>query len=244
MVAALALQMLSRDLLQLPWLEVLPPDNPAARFVLFALLAFAAALLLRRRGSSAAGEQPAVTGVHLYRRSQPQFRRELARVRRYGRTLAILVLRTEPHPPRTARTDCFSASNDTATRRVLDRLLASSIGAVLGDCLRDSDIATYDAAGDQYVVLLAESGRSQAEQAARRLWSLIEERTGARVRAGIAAFPADGLVLEDLVSEAEADCVSGTERIVASSPATTVENILAFEHHDLMERKPALDSRG
>jgi hypothetical protein len=76
------------------------------------------------------------------------------------------------------------------------------VGAILRDAVRGSDLVTYDARHEQYVVLFTESTRLQTWQAARRLRLLLFTRTCLCVRIGLAEFPADGLTLEDLITMA------------------------------------------
>jgi len=65
--------------------------------------------------------------------------------------------------------------------------------------LRESDIACYDVPNNQYIIMLPESTREQATMTVTRLKKLLFKRTAGHLVAGIAEFPADGLIVEDLV---------------------------------------------
>jgi GGDEF domain-containing protein len=138
-----------------------------------------------------------------YRRSQNVMGAELARMRRYERSLCVLVLRLDAAVPRNNNgTDAGGKGAHGA-----DPLVAYwEIGAVLRDVLRDSDVAATDLSKIQHVVLLPETKHEQAVQTATRIRKLVYSTTGLTVLAGVAEFPAQGLILDDLVKSAEEDC--------------------------------------
>jgi hypothetical protein len=125
-----------------------------------------------------------------YRRSLRALESELERTRRAGRSLAILVLK----PVLSSRS---ALENRTAF---------ALVGAYLDDSLREIDLATTDRPGQRYVIVLPEATRAQAEETARRVGSVVALETGLALRAGVAEFRADGILLEDLVQVATAAC--------------------------------------
>ncbi len=149
------------------------------------------------------------TAVPSYRRTQDVMGNELARMRRYERSLAVLVVRLDISVPRTnGNSNGNGNGNDVrATLAENDPTLAFwEVGAVLRDLLRDSDIASSDAAKAQYVVALPETNHNQAVQTATRVRKLVFATTGLTVLAGVAEFPSEGLILDELVKSAEENC--------------------------------------
>jgi GGDEF domain-containing protein len=131
------------------------------------------------------------TGVPLVHRARLQLDGELARARRYQRPLTVGVVSLEADEPMGQAPHVFAAQPAFFL-----------VGAVLRDAVRGSDLVTYDAPHDQYVILFTESTRLQTLQAAHRLQALVYTRTRLGMRIGLAEFPADGLTLEDLITMA------------------------------------------
>jgi hypothetical protein len=110
---------------------------------------------------------------------QPFFEREMARARRYERPLGIVVHDFDP---------------------VWE--FAPELAHVLVQTLRITDLAALDATRKHIVVLLPETDRLQAETVAARLRRLIPLPAPIRPRVGTAVFPADALILDELVAVA------------------------------------------
>ncbi|NIS23065.1 hypothetical protein GWN15_11645 [candidate division KSB1 bacterium] len=150
--------------------------------------------------------------VPTFRRTLPQLSNELARVRRYNRPLTLIVLRIESDQllldlkrSLVAETGNGSVSSYHNIMQTI-QLVFSLVGSILSESLRESDIATYDVSNNQYVILLPESDLTQATQTVRRLKKLLFKRTAGHLVAGIAQFPSDGLIIEDLVRKAVEEC--------------------------------------
>ena len=146
-------------------------------------------------------------GVPTFRRSLPDLARELARARRYGRPLSVVVLSLgNGHLAEEVRRVNGNNGDSTADVKLLTRTsqVASIVfGWVLQEALRESDTLSYFAADNRYVILMTESTHEQAHKAMERLSALYYQRTLDHLRAGIAQFPGDGLTLEDLVVSAQ-----------------------------------------
>jgi hypothetical protein len=147
----------------------------------------------RRQRVAAAVRQALVlasdaSGVPLMHQARVRLEAELARARRYERPLTVGVVALEP---------AESGPDRCAAPSAL--FLA---GAIVREALRGSDLVTYDAQHNHYVILFIESTKLQAVQAAKRVQALLSTRTSLRVRHGLAEFPADGLLLEDLITMA------------------------------------------
>jgi len=147
-------------------------------------------------------------GIPPFRHSLPELARELARARRYQRPLSVLVLGLGSDQLSEHLSGLLGVGGDGegAARLQLmaqtTQLVSLVLGPILREVLRESDIVTYGAVEDEYVIMLAESDESQARRAVRRIDELFHKRTFAHLRAGVAEFPADGLTLQDLVASA------------------------------------------
>jgi GGDEF domain-containing protein len=143
------------------------------------------------------------TALPSYRRSLPDLGHELARMRRYERALAVLVLRVDNgSTPESG----ISGNGNGPRPSAATRIPFWHVGTMLRDLLRDSDVATCEYTTGEYVVLLPETNRIQAIQAANRLGKIVFATTDLHVQSGVAEFPSDGLIVEELVRSAIEDC--------------------------------------
>jgi hypothetical protein len=201
------------------------PAGPAGWILPIAMFALGAGLV-RRLGRSVNGDVSgarARRGASLprYRRSQQDLESELERTRRGDRSLATLVVRLDPSSIADLEQELEAAgagkNGGTAVRCTIHTVFAV-IGAIIDDCLRGIDLATVDPASRRYIVLLPETTREQAEDTVRRMASVIFDETGLQIRAGIAEFRTDGVLLDDLVQVATAACdQEGALEIVSRS---------------------------
>ena len=164
--------------------------------------------------------QPALwpADIPTYRRSFAVLSAEIARVRRNGRSLAVLVVA----PVSGERSGSASSAGlgwgegngHGSTRSVAPvgpplTLAFPLVGVIARDALRECDIVTYDPIANHYVILLPDSDEEKARRAARRLGELIFSRTAVSIKTGVAKFPGDGLILQTLVNRAVAGCHLG-----------------------------------
>lgn len=145
------------------------------------------------------------------RRAMPDLARELDRARRYQRPLAIVVLGLDADPllatpggKKDGSSDGNGSNGGGQSLLQAAKVLSLILGTLLRQVMRESDIITYSALDDRYLILLTESREEEANEAVRRLDQLFFQKTLAHLRAGIAAFPSDGLILEDLIQKARA----------------------------------------
>jgi diguanylate cyclase (GGDEF)-like protein/PAS domain S-box-containing protein len=108
--------------------------------------------------------------------------------------------------------DSFKAFNDSQGHPDGDALL-KSVGVAIGQALRDGDRA-YRYGGDEFAVLLPGIGRGPAQVVAERIRRAVAEAAlehthgvgpAVTISVGIATFPADGRVKDDLVKAADVD---------------------------------------
>ncbi len=144
-----------------------------------------------------------------YRNSLPQLNREISRVRRYQHPLAVVVVRPihaygGNHSPHALPNNAGMSENggEAHSPKELSQIEFLLCGSIFRDSLREIDITTYDAANNQFVIMLPESTRFNAEKTINRLKAIIEERISNLLFFGISEFPDDGLILEDLVEQA------------------------------------------
>ncbi len=144
------------------------------------------------------------TGAILpYRSSLPQLASELARARRYQYPLTMVIIRLDQDRIAEKGNGLFSMKK---TESGFMNLLLSFLGSLLRSSLRDIDIVSFDVTNSQYVVLLPETTMVKAERPVSRLNEMSLKQTGISLIVGMAEFPVDGLIIEDLVGSAEAAC--------------------------------------
>lgn len=136
--------------------------------------------LVFRSGDPGADRFPTVQEL------RPLFERELRRARRYDRPLSVLVLALRA----TEETDDPPASPPDL------------LGELLQDALRETDLVGCLRGTGEYAALLPEADAPAAARGAERLRKLWGARNAAALAAGAATYPADGLVVDDLLERA------------------------------------------
>ena len=139
------------------------------------------------------------TAIPRYRRSLHRMTAELERARRYGNSLTIVVLSIDQEQLKQKKRNLLQVTENT---EIASYFFFSLVSALLRDNLRACDLLTYDVTNDYYVILMPETSAALAEQGIVRLNELVSNRIKLALRAGVAEFPADGLTIEDLVSQA------------------------------------------
>jgi diguanylate cyclase (GGDEF)-like protein len=137
-----------------------------------------------------------LTGLHNRRFFDRELKRETERARRFGRSLALILLDV----------DHFKAYNDTFGHRAGDDALRH-VAAHLADAVprRLDAVARYG--GEEFVVLLAETDAEGAWLVAERIRESLETSDRFRCRltvsAGIAATQGDDCEAESLIERAD-----------------------------------------
>jgi hypothetical protein len=145
-------------------------------------------------------------GIPPYRSSLPALRKEIARVRRYQHSLSVVVVC--PRQKILERNDTpvkvVDGENGTSadSGHPLNQVEFLLCGSILRDALREVDFTTYDGATNQFVIVLPESNKTEAEKAVLRLNKIIGRRISSQLAYGISEFPDEGLIIEDLVEKA------------------------------------------
>ena len=145
--------------------------------------------------------------IPAYRQSLALLNKEIARGRRFQRPLIIASVRLngdsrkEREEPAGGMPPGKNDDKDE-TLSSINKIEFALCGPVFRDCLRDTDITTYDYAQNQFVIVLPETSKSQAIQTFTRLKRTIGETVSNRLAVGFAEFPTDGLNIEDLLEYA------------------------------------------
>jgi diguanylate cyclase (GGDEF)-like protein len=170
-----------------------------------ALLAVGVLVLARRLQAShealwTLARRDELTGVGNYRALHERLAEEISRHRRRSREFALVLLDL----------DGFKQINEEHGHLEGDRLLAE-IGTALQEEVRRED-SVFRQGGDEFAVIVPETGTEEAEEVATRLCNRVRHRgfgsDGSRpvsAAAGIALFPADGLSGEELLGHADLD---------------------------------------
>ncbi len=119
---------------------------------------------LRFREARRLADLDALTGLHNRRYFHETLSREVARAQRYGRRLALVVVDL----------DDFKAINEKIGHLAGDGVLAEAAERIKS-VVRNSDIACR-VGGDEFAVILPESGIGQADQLYRRIQAAVTSR--------------------------------------------------------------------
>jgi len=169
-------------------------------------------MLARQRELSELVRRDPLTGVGNRRLLAELLRHEVARHRRTGRELAVLVLDL----------DRFKEVNDALGHPAGDRLLCE-VAEALADSLRGGDTLVRHG-GDEFCIIAPETGAEQADALAVRLSGALARvhALGSPVTAtvGRAVFPADGVSPEVLLAAAD-----GAERAAKAGARRQLELI-------------------
>lgn len=139
-----------------------------------------------------------LTGLYNRRYFFDRLREELARARRYGFPVSVLLVDLRN----------FKMVNDTLGHRRGDHLL-HEVARVLSRHLRQGDVACRYG-GDEFVIILPHAGRKAAAETAHRIHRLLRQIVLPELdlaldgNIGVATYPEDGTTEEDLVERADA----------------------------------------
>lgn len=142
-----------------------------------------------------------LTGLHNARYMLLHLEQELSRARRSMRPVSILGLDLDNFKP---INDTFGHQQGDEVLRELGRLFISQV--------RDYDVVCRYA-GDEFVIILPDSDRAEAQETAQRIKDAVDAydpnfhhdqpiRIGVSI--GVATFPADGVDVRSLISQADA----------------------------------------
>jgi diguanylate cyclase (GGDEF)-like protein len=138
-----------------------------------------------------------LTGLYVRRYFMVKFQEELHRAERYKKNLAVVM----------ADMDGFKVINDTYGHSTGDRVLRI-VGSFLQHNIRDIDLVARFG-GEEFVILLPEADKVEARIVSERLrrklaQSHLDDLPPLTISLGIAAYPADGNDIEELIKKADA----------------------------------------
>jgi len=136
-----------------------------------------------------------LTGLHNHRVFQERLREEIDRAERYGRPMSLVAFDL----------DDFKLLNDVHGHQEGD-LVLRRVAAAAREELRASDTACR-VGGEEFAILLPETGKRAARAAADRLCARVRALPGVRpvtVSCGVASFPSDARSATELVAGADA----------------------------------------
>ncbi|MBI5353874.1 MAG: hypothetical protein HZB50_14620 [Chloroflexi bacterium] len=128
--------------------------------------------------------------------SSEKIKNEFARSRRFHRPLSLIVVHAFPKDEETVREMLKSLQRD-----VLARLSNARIGQAIGEALRQTDLLLRDRVG-RFIVLCPETDMEKIVILSERIARIVAERTGLHVDCGVASFPDEALIFEDLMDVA------------------------------------------
>jgi diguanylate cyclase (GGDEF)-like protein len=137
-----------------------------------------------------------LTGLFNRRHFEERLKEEIARHSRYGDPFSVFMLDL----------DNFKTYNDVYGHPAGDTLLGQ-IGAIIKNSVRDADQA-FRYGGDEFVVILPQTARSDAHVVAERLRRQIADEMEKKsltvtCSIGLASYPADGVIAGELVIGAD-----------------------------------------
>ncbi len=201
--------------------------------VLASLTVIIVAWIWRKRKANFASKKSLYGSWHAaiprYRRSLHRLTAELERARRYHHSLTVTVLTVDMEQHRQKNSNLINLMGNS---EVASQFFFSLVSSILRDNVRGSDMVTYDVTNDHYVLLFPEARLAAAEQAMQRLRKFVLQRSKVLLRFGIAEYPADGLILQDLVGLA----LARSKRTASDTPQPDA----AHNNGQLEPRKEAL----
>jgi GGDEF domain-containing protein len=149
-----------------------------------------------RRGSRRMSILLQGTGLSSFRDSLPQIIKEFARARRLDRPLSVIVIFWDDSIP-----EGGGSANPKELKHLMQRQLLLCVN-ITRNALRDMDIVSHDIVNRRFIIVVPESTNRQANELAKRLRTLIGATIPEELRIGLATFPTDRLVIEDLIDHA------------------------------------------
>jgi len=138
-----------------------------------------------------------LTGLYNHRHFHERLEQEIARGSRFGSIFSLIMLDI----------DLFKAYNDIYGHLAGDDVLRR-IGRYIESSIRSIDLA-FRYGGEEFAIILPETSIEAATRVAERIRKTIESKTSSRampitVSLGIASWPADGVMKEEIIARADA----------------------------------------
>jgi GGDEF domain-containing protein len=145
--------------------------------------------------------------VPLLEKLRPLYESELRRARRYQRPLSLMILDI-----------AVAEALHGAAARTHRIAQCIRLGELLQEVLRETDLPGYEPATQEFVALLPEADSAAAEEVGERIRRLWSAQPGAvNLTIGMATYPEDGLLLDNLMDAARRALTSSLTRNPAGS---------------------------
>ena len=169
-------------------------------------------LLKQKRHLEQLSTTDALTGLHNYRHLQDILPREIERAERQHRELSLIM----------ADIDSFKGWNDLRGHLTGDEVL-KKVADIMREDLRSFDtLCRYG--GDEFCIVLQETGLQTAFEIAERLRKKVENNPGLTISLGVSCFPSPSRTLEELLAQADTALYSakihGRNRTEIAAPKT------------------------
>ena len=159
--------------------------------------------------------ETALPGYHDF---LPMLNKELSRMRRFEHKLAIAaVLRQKGAAPDKAdknkqktnpQQTIYAQGNDV---KPISQVEFINCGLIFKNSIREIDMIAYDTKNHQFIISFPETNKDQARHTIERIKKLIGNRLADQFAFGLAEFPENGLIIEDLIEHAVLACHSQTK---------------------------------
>jgi diguanylate cyclase (GGDEF)-like protein len=138
-----------------------------------------------------------LTGLYNHRHFHERLEQEIARGSRFGSMFSLIMLDI----------DLFKSYNDIYGHLAGDDILRR-IGRYIESSIRSIDLA-FRYGGEEFAIILPETSMDAAVRVAERIRKTVESKTSSRampitVSLGIASWPADGVMKEEVIARADA----------------------------------------
>ncbi len=133
---------------------------------------------------------------------------ELSRARRFEKSVSVIVIKynsfEENLEQKNTQADASIVANIFSRHKNKEISWANFLqcGIAVRDALRDIDLICFAGASYQYVIVLPETTRANAELLHKRLLDIVGSDISNQFDVGISEFPNDGLIIDDLVGSA------------------------------------------
>jgi GGDEF domain-containing protein len=140
---------------------------------------------------------PLTKGINPFETSQNQINKEIRRARQHQQEVSLLAVRvSEPSLQLNRNRFIRELENE-----IIQKYINARVGKIFVDQLHITDIVSQR--GDQFVILLPQTGKEDTSKIAHRLQSNAQDMLGITIKIGAATFPEEALTFEELMESAE-----------------------------------------
>jgi len=140
---------------------------------------------------------PLTKGINPFETSQNQINKEIRRARQHQQEVSLLAVRvSEPSLQLNRNRFIRELENE-----IIQKYINARVGKIFVDQLHITDIVSQR--GNQFVILLPQTGKEDTSKIAHRLQSNAQDMLGITIKIGAATFPEEALTFEELMESAE-----------------------------------------